>query len=335
MNIRTWTESGNTPENRSKALTFLVCFFFSFMAWLFIKLSNEATAVIPVELHVSNIPEDLLFTHQSDSTFALSVKTTGIRILTSRNLRRTQKIEADFSTLQAMRNDNENLFFFTSSQAEVRFSLLNEITRSNLKAHPDTIFFTASQAFRKKVPVMVQQDLNLRAGFQLYDYPSANPDSVYVSGPVNLQDSITFIETEQFNIQQADKSLETTLPLVNPYPDRQVSLSHDEVDVIIPIEEFTEATAELPLKIDCPRIEEMDENNRLLLFPEKVTVFYLVALRDVRAITPDMFEAQVGCPDTTAQGSTRLRARISQHPALVEIIRLRPSEVEYIWIRNK
>lgn len=335
MNIRTWTESGNTPENRSKALTFLVCFFFSFTAWLFIKLSNEATTVVPVELHVSNIPENLLFTHQSDSTFALSVKTTGIRILTSRNLRRTQRLEVDFSNLQALRNDNENLFFFTSSQAEVRFSLFNEITRSDLKAHPDTIFFTASQAFRKKVPVIVQQELDLRPGFQLYDYPTANPDSVYVSGPENLQDSVMFIATEQFNIQQADKSIETTLPLVNPYPNRQVFLSHNEVDVTIPIEEFTEATAELPLKIDCPRINEMDENNRLLLFPEKVTVYYLVALRDVRAISPDMFEAKVSCPDTTARGSTRLRARISEHPALVEIIRTRPSEVEYIWIRNE
>ncbi|TVQ11994.1 MAG: YbbR-like domain-containing protein [Bacteroidetes bacterium] len=335
MNIRTWTNTGNTPENRSKALTFLVCFIFSFTAWLFIKLSGGATTVVPVELHVTNIPGNLLFTHQSDSIFALSVKTTGIKILTSRNLRRTQRLETDFSTLQNLRNEAGNQYFFTAPQAEVRFSLLNEISRPNLKAYPDTIFFAASEAFRKKVPVIVQKELDMRPGFQIYDAPSATPDSVYVSGPVTLQDSIMYITTQELNVKQVDKNIETSLPLILPYPNRQVSLSTQSVDIKIHIEEFTEATVELPLKIDCPRIEALNETNRLLLFPEKVTVFYLVALRDVRAITPDMFEAKVNCPDIDAQGATRLKTRISEYPGLVEIIRLRPPEVEYIWIKNE
>ncbi len=334
MDIRKWTNTGNTPENRSKAFVFLVCFIFSFIAWLFIKLSNEATAVIPVELHVNNIPENLLLTHQSDSTFSVSITTTGIKILTASNLRRTQRLVADFNTLQRQNNENENLYYYTASQAEVRFSLINEMRRSDLKAHPDTIFFTASEAFRKKVPVVIQEDLDFRPGFQLYDYPTAAPDSIYVSGPEHLEDSIEYITTRPLSIEQADKSIETTLPLINPYPNRQVSLEHQQVEVTVPVEEFTEATAELPLKIDCPRLESMNENNRLLLFPETVTVHYLVALKDVRAITPDMFEAKVNCPDTIGRG-THLRARISEQPALVEIIRLRPPEVEYIWIKNE
>lgn len=334
MNLRTLTRPGNDPELRSKAVIFLLCFLFSSVAWLFIKLSREAATVLPLELNITNIPDELVLTHRSDTAFALSVKTTGIKILTTNSLRNTNKLEADFTSLQKLRGNDNTQFFYTATQAEIRFSMLNEIPRTGLKAHPDTIFFTASEAFLKKVPVVVQKELDFRPGFKMYDLPISFPDSVYVRGPVVLKDSVNFIETEPLKVNQADKNIQTQLPLINPYPDRQLHLSEQQVDVTVPIAEFTESTAELPLHIDCPEIDNKSSGNQLMLFPEKVTVFYLVALKDINSISPDMFTATVSCPDTLSRDKPRLKTHVVEYPGLVEIIRTKPQEVEYVWIKK-
>ncbi len=333
MDFRIWKLTGNDPEAKKKAFTFFLCLIFSFIAWLFIKLSMEASTLVPVKVDVSNIPENLIFTGQSDSTFIFTIETTGIRILTNRTFRRKNLLEADFASIQRVR-DQENQFFFTASQAEVRFSVQNDISRASLSAHPDTIFFRAKNAFVKKVPVIVDKQIDYRPGFRMYDFPEISPDSVYVRGPIDLKDSVDFILTSPLRHSQADRDIERQLNLINPFEALQVSLSEEKVQVMINIEEFTEAMLELPVLMNCPEIEEAFPDSRILLFPDRVNIFYLVALRDLNAISSDMFKVKAQCPDTLAQNQTRLKIQLIEQPGLVELSRIRPPEVEYVWIRN-
>ena len=333
MKFRIWKLAGNDPEVKKKAFTFLLCLVFSFIAWLFIKLSKETSTIVPVRVEVVNIPENLLFTGQSDSTFVLSIETTGIRILSNKAFRRINLLEADFASLQRVR-DQENQFFFTASQAEVRFSVLNDISRTNLSAHPDTMFFQGSNAFIKKVPVVVDKQIDYRPGFKLYDFPQIDPDSIYVRGPVDIKDSVNYIPTQPLRQKMADRDIEQQLDLINPFPTQQVSLSDQHVMVRINIEEFTEDMIELPVLVECPDIKEAFPDSRILLFPDRVNVFYLVALKDMNTISPDMFSVKVQCPDTLSTNQTRLRIRLVEQPGLVELSRIRPSEVEYVWIKN-
>lgn len=328
---RRWNFPAINSISRSQAITFFVCLAISFAAWLSIKLSKESTRIIPIELQVSNIPENIIFTHFSDSVFALSLQTTGIRFL-SQFSTRGNRLETDFNSLQKIRG--EELYFYTASQAELRFSLLNELPRSNVNAHPDTIFFTATEAFRKRVPVIPQLNLDFRPGFKIYKFPTIVPDSIYVTGPVYLQESVNFIYTEPLKATAVDKTIAMDVNLVNPLPSSLIRMSHTQATINVPIEEYTEATVQLPLTITCPELEQQFPSSRILLFPETVEVYYLVAFRDIRTITPEMFEIQVSCPDTLAQAQARLPIEVTEHPGLVEIIRTRPSEVEYVWIKN-
>ncbi len=333
MNLKIWTYPGNNPRTRSKAFTFFLCLVFSFTAWLSIKLSKETTMVLPVELSITNLPTNLIFTHFSDSTFAFSLQTTGIRMLSSPN-RGKQALEIDFATLQKLRGDVENVYFYTASQAETKYSLLNEIPRANVNAHPDTIFLTATNAFRKRVPVVAQLAINYRRGFMLYNFPLVTPDSVYVSGPESLKDSVKLINTELIQADNVDKNLQMVASLINPLPNNRIKISRTQVEVQVPVEEFTEATVELPLEINCPDIDRHFPESKILLFPENVDIHYLVALKDIKTITPDMFKITVQCPDTAAQGKSRLPILVTEHPGLVDIIRARPPDVEYVWIKN-
>ena len=333
MKVMPWHRIENSPQTRRKAYIFLLCLAFSFMSWLFIKLSKESASIIPVSIELINIPPELVVTGQSDSTFVVNVQTTGVKLLSSRFLRRVSKIESDFNTLQQIRRNGSQLYFLTSSQAETRFSVLSDIPRSALTVHPDTIFFHTIGAFSKKVPVRLVKDLDMQTGFKIYDIPSLTPDSIVVSGPANMTDTISFVKTNPLRATGVSQDITRKISLENPWKNEQVTFSHNEVEIFVPVDEFTEATVDLALEIDCDPNGEINPEE-LMLFPDRVNVYYLVALRDVNSITPDMFRAYVNCPDTLPPDAYRLEVEIRESPSLVDILRIRPSEVEYILIKR-
>ncbi len=336
MNKLPWQQLDNTPETRRKFSIFALCLVFSFLAWLSIKMFRESAATIPVKITISNIPRDLIFSHQADTTFMVNVQSTGMKLLASRFNRRAEIMEADFSSLQKMTRNNNTLYYLTASQAATRFSLKTEIPRRAISVLPDTIFFSAEEAFYRKVPVILDKELEFRPGFKTYDIALVEPDSVYAYGPLHLRDSVTAIHTRTLKASAADQHINTSVELHNPYYQQQISLSHSRVDVHIPVEEFTEAMVELPLHIDCNANAPSGNSDEgdLLLFPDKVSVYYLVALRDDKAISPEMFRVAVNCPDTIGTAGFRLKAEVKEKPGLVEIIRIRPAEVEYVWIKK-
>jgi len=319
---------------RSKFFTFMLCLLFSFLAWLSIKISRETVSNMPVELQISNLPTNLIITHKSDSILNLSIQTTGIRLLTNRSMKRANILETDFSSLQRARGGNEHLYFFAAAQAEMRYSFINDIPRQQVKFQPDTIFIQAIPAFRKKVPVLVQKEIDFKNGFRIYSFPVISPDSVWVSGPLALNDSIQFISTEPVRGSGIDKDLQVKTGLVNPFTKQNVSISTSQVNVFIPVDEFTEASVELDIDVDCLGIDSIYPGSRISLLPDRVTVSYLVALKDSGTISDDVFRAAVACPDTITSVGTRLQVEIIQHPGFVEIISIRPPEVEFILIRN-
>jgi len=334
MNLKRWTNPVKNPETKSKTFIFVLCLVFSFLAWLSIKLSKETTTTIPVKLQVTNLPDSLIFTQQTDSVFAISLQTTGIRAFANPGFRRNIIIDVDFGSLQRPRGENSNFFFYTATQAELKYSLQNEIPAGNVNAHPDTIYFSASKAFKKNVPVVVDNNIRFRPGFRQYNFPVVSPDSVYIRGPETLKDSVNFIRTATITANEADKNIQTQVELINPFNNRNVTLSESTVEVTVQVEEFTESTVELPITLNCPQINENYPGNKILLFPEKVTVHYLVALKDIATINSSMFKVAVTCPDTLQQENARLPIELNEYPGLVEIIRIRPSEAEYVWITN-
>lgn len=329
-----WIQAGKDPAARGRAITFVLCLVFSFIAWLTIKLSQDTLAVLPLEITITNIPETVIFSTPSDTTFTLSIQTTGIRILSNRNLRKTNRLETDYQMLQRARGENSSILFLTANQAETRFSLINDLPRTAITIHPDTIFFNTAEAFRTKVPVILNKELDYRPGFRLYGLAQVDPDSVFVTGPLWLLDSVQAIHTEPLIQNRIDGNIQETIALVNPFAARQMVLSEKHVDVFVPVEEFTEAIVELPLTMECPELESNNDQSRLLLFPERINLSYLVAMKDIQNITPDLFTAIVSCPDTLTASRARLRVTISEQPGMVEIIRIRPQEVEYLWIKD-
>lgn len=323
----------DTPETRKKIYIFLACLLFSAISWLFTELSGETTISIPIKASVSNIPEGTIISYESDSIFSIETNATGLKIINNRLRQNINKVDIEFLALQRMNRDNKQMHFYTGNQIEMRFAMESGFSRNNLNARPDTLFFNVDKAFSKKIPVFPKTDITYRKGFKNYGQIGVSPDSVLIYGPENALQPINSIETSTLVLDDVNNQINEEVKLQLPDIKGNVKLSDNKVDVIVEVEKFTEAMIELPIQI--PNCESIDSaSTQIMVFPDKVEVFYLIALKDAGKISSDMITATIECPATGQKESNRTVARINKKPEWVEILRIKPAEVEFIVVEK-
>jgi len=323
-----------SSSSRKKIYIFLLCLLFSFISWLFTKLSGETNTTLPVEIAVINTPREVIFVQRSDSVFFIESRATGLKILNHRFTRNIKDLNIDFYALQRMKRNEQSLYYYTANQMEMRFSMISNFSRNALRAKPDTIFFLAHEASSKKIPVKLNNEITFRPGFGLYDKPLLQPDSITIYAPENITDTIHFIETQPLKVENLSKDLHKSLNIKSFPAQSGINLSHEKVNITLRVEEYTESMLELPLSIS--RCSDLDTTKtEILLFPEKVAVYYLIALKDANRLNPSMLEVSVECPETSLVDINRLSAEVIQKPEWIEILRVKPSEVEFVLIENQ
>ncbi|MFP4288910.1 MAG: CdaR family protein [Bacteroidales bacterium] len=323
-----------SPSSRKKIYIFLLCLLFSFISWLFTKLSGETNTTLPVEINVVNTPREVVFVQRSDSVFFIESRATGLKILNHRLTNNIKGLNIDFYALQKMMRNEQSLYYYTANQMEMRFSMVSNFSRNALTAKPDTIFFLAREASSKKIPVKPNTEITFRPGFGLYEKPLLQPDSVTIYAPENITDTIHFIETQPLKAENLSKDLHESLRIKSFPVQSGIHLSHEEVNVTLRVEEYTESMLELPLTIK--RCVDLDTTRtEILLFPEKVAVYYLIALKDANKLNHSMLEVSVECPEASLLNANRLSAEVTKKPEWIEVLRVKPAEVEFVLIEKQ
>lgn len=117
--------------------------------------------------------------------------------------------------------------------------------------------------------------------------------------------------------------LNRKVPL-KPPGGEHLEVSHDSVTVTIPAERYTESQIKLPLKVAS------SDTLRIRTFPQEVTVTYWVAFDDYQRIDKEMFQAVV---TYSSDKSRYLPVELHRVPEFVEIVQVKPEEVEYIFLK--
>ena len=319
------------PAGKRKATVFLACFVCSVLFWLLLKLSSENQAVFSMPLTVSEIPADLLLYEQSDSSLTYSVQTSGARLFASLFRKSRDTLSLPMSSLSRMDRDGTTAHFLTQNQAAARLRAGLDQGMNVQRVWPDTVFFKLTDKQSQMLPVRVRADLTYEKRFGSYGPIRVEPDTVLLEGPRFLLDTVTQIETEQLIYRELNRTVEVAARLVKPVPHPAVRILPERVLVSIPVEEFTEATLEVELELNCP--DDMEETGgRLRLFPNRVQITFLVSLRDYARVDPALFSAVVDCPDP-ASGERLLEVQIGQIPDYVRLESIRPSSVDYLILK--
>ena len=74
-------------------------------------------------------------------------------------------------------------------------------------------------------------------------------------------------------------------------------------------------------------------NITLRTFPDKLSLTYIVALKDYKKVEPAMFVAAVNYNTTVDRKTTKLKVQITQKPKFTKITKLKPEKVEFIILQ--
>lgn len=302
-------------------------FFFlvlSAMFWFLNELSKDITTLITYPVKYDNIPGNKVLVRELPGEFDLLVRAPGFSLLKYKLAGRLTPIVFDIShySYTIFSDGSASEFFILTSSALAR---VNQQFGSDLKVldiSPDTLVFEFDRQIRKKVPVKVNIDIEFEQQYMIGGNITTQPDSVTVSGPGVVIDTIRWVETQFQMFTLVDQDIEKNFGLI---PIENVDFSARKVIVNVPVERFTEARLSIPVRpVNTPDTLE------LKTFPGSIIVTCRVPLRDYDKLAVNLFRAIVDYSAIKGNPSNKLKVRLTSTPEYVSNVYIYPISVEFI-----
>lgn len=191
---------------------------------------------------------------------------------------------------------------------------------------PDTLFVPLVEKVKKVVPVKLDASLKFDKQMQLSGNITIEPDSIEVSGPEDVIDSLRFIRTKYVEFEKLKDTLVRNIALDEL---EQVDMSATRVVVSIPVEPFTEVSVMVPIVAS-----QLEDSLQLKSFPSEVKVSYRIGLSREVYSNKD-FSAIVDFSEISlSEMPTRLKVKLEKQPSDVSYVKYSPVFVEYLLEKN-
>ena len=294
---------------------FLFFVFISFFFWISTKLSNTYTIEQSFSINWNDVPEGIII---SDKEYKLntSIKASGIELIFYRlflNELNVSLKEAKFNSAKGTVNTERQRFFV--EQQLFNNTILNQIS-------PVSLEFEYSNLEKKNVPIIPKIEFNLRPGY-LLDKPLLSiPDSIIISGPKILLDSIHNIETQFFSY---DDIFEPFSYIVKLKKIPKIQMPIDEVKINLSVSRYSEKEFILPIEI-----LNLPKDKRVKLFPPKVKVKVTLPVSIISTVKDSDFSLVVDYNEIIYDKTRELQLSINKQPPAIKQIILEPKKVNFL-----
>ncbi len=323
--IRPFTKLARRDKDRfnKKLLIFVFFLLLSAVFWFLSMLNREYTTDLSYPVRYTNFPDDKVLVGELPASLTLNVSGYGYTLLKYRLSRQLLPIIFDVNSFSLNRvSDESDSFFILSSVAKNKISEqlggdleINEIT-------PDTLFFEFSEVISRNVPVEPHLTLEFRKQYMQSGQVQVYPDTVTVSGPESVIDTLERVFTQEVIRRQVDRTLEVDIPLLEK---EYLRFSEQEVRVTFPVEQFTEASINVQIEtVNVP------EGFVLKIFPSEARVSYLVPLSYYEKVRQQQFYAFVDYEMLMNEELRRLPVTMSRYPEFIRGMRFTPQTVDFI-----
>ena len=303
---------------RKRISAFFTCLFLAMLAWIFVVISKSYTFPVKVALNYKNHPERKAFFALQADTVLATVGGTGWQRLFSAVLPAKNRI----ISIDLRKLETQN-FIVLSNQLQV-INQKNALNQQIYSFSPDTVFFDFALRKVKRVPIILKTDLTFQRQFARSDDILFKPDFVTISGPAVYVDSVKSWPTDTLVLNKVNTSIAATLKLVPPQKNN-VSINPKTVDVKIPVDEFTEKTLEVPVKLLNNKTY-----SKVSLFPKKIKITFMVSLDNYAAVNADFFEVVADLNSWQQNGMQKLPVKLNQQPDYCKIVDIQPAAVNFI-----
>ncbi len=300
---------------------FFFCISFSF--WFLSNLSkiHETTLNIPVDC--INYPINLVEIEQPKNSINVRVKAAGISIVSFYLFNKKILIlNYDIANFKPIDNGKNLFWVMNSMRKEIGHILGNNVEIMNIS--PDKISSSFVNKANKKVPVILNSDINLRQEYWMTNDPILNPSSVLLFGQRDILDSITYVVTDLLIVNDLYKDVSYDVNLILP---KLVESDNQFVSVDIDVEPFVEQVFTQNVQI-----RNLDQDYTMKIFPREVKITLRIPKEKYQFLKFNTLNLYVDA-SKCIEGKS-ISVNYESLPDFVKIIRIYPNELEYILIKE-
>ncbi len=310
------------------SLIFLMFFALSTTLWFINALRKNYTTHIDYPIYFSDIPQSYILANKPITTINLKVNALGYNLLPYFTGKEFIPHKINISSFKYNNRNGENIAFKPSLMLiqQVQQHLSKGIKLIAIK--PDTIFLNLQPRISKKIPVVFHDSIEYATHYYKSGNIIINPDSVMVSGPMNLIDSIKYVTVKHKKISNLKDTLKQKLYIKKI---DGISMLPENVIVTIPVEPITQKVLNIPVKtINLP------DSLTLRAFPANIKVTCSVALSHFKTIVPDSFAIETNFK-IKADGSLpdKLKVKLTKQASGVKNIFYTPLFIECLFEKKK
>lgn len=306
-----------THIERKRILVLIACLFLAVAGWLFLALNNKYVYTAKTVLVYKNFPQKKAFHPLQSDTVDLLVEGTGWQLLFARLRVSPPSINISLDKL-----NNRNYILFSEQLYSVNNQL--ETSQKIISVRPDTLYFDFSKRTVKRVPVRLVSEVTFARQFGISDDMELSPDHVTVSGPQEELERISEWKTDTLHLHDLQGPVVARIAMKHN-TQKNVNIFPGSVEVRLPVDEFTEKTLEVPLKV----INNKEYYN-VRLYPKKVKITFMVALSSYQQVNEDFIEASVDLNEWKLLKHDQLSVKLTRFPDYCKEVQLSPAKVDFI-----
>ncbi|WP_282081172.1 YbbR-like domain-containing protein [Aquimarina algiphila] len=302
--------------------TFFFFLIFTSLLWLFIQFSKNYTREVEVAVQYTNIPQDKIFNEESDQALRMVLNGNGFRLMSHNWKKRI----LEFNVEDAVISDDNQYYFRVNKESAVLKNKLDFKGRV-LSIQKDTLRLKVDLNLEKKIPVNIAQDIQYAVGYGSDKGLVVSPDSVMISGPSQVIDTIERIYTENLNLEGLNVDYTSELNIDVSSFSSTIKVVPSKVEANILVSKFTEGNQKIPITIN-----NIPEGVEIKIFPKEITVVYRVGLDKYNEISQRDFMV-VADYAKVSEESSFLTLELVNKPGSIHDVRLQEKQVQFVVLK--
>jgi len=281
-----------------------------------VQFSKQYSEVIEIPVEYVNVPPDKLLLNNPES-LQLRVQENGFTVAWFSLFAPTITIDL----AQAHVDDGNLVYDLIENRAQLQSQL--ELDMDNNQFLKEVLTVNFEQKQEKRLPVIFRSNIEYAAGYSAVSDLQFTPDSIMVSGPDNVLDTLSRLLTEPLTLSKVKNDREgavyldtTALPNVTFYKNK--------VEYSLDVEKFTEGKVQVPIEImNVPR------GLNVVIFPKEVVLFYQVNLKEFNKVTASDFRVVVDFNEVRGEQDF-LIPQVIKKPDFTSNLRLNEKRIQFI-----
>ena len=299
---------------------FAVLFFLmmAFIFWLMLFFQKEnVEGTYRFALKYTNIPEDVVFNNPLPQFIDISISDNGSEIF-KLDITKKDSLEIDVSEIT---DGGTNIL-----QGEEFRQLLSSqfATSTRIRGYyPMTVSLATSKLESKELKVTFDGEITTSRANLMADSIIFIPASVIAYGSKESLSNLNTAITEYTIFKNINATSQLPIAI---YPVEGVKFSPTEVDIYIPVVEYTEQSFEIPIKAT-----HLPRNLDVKFFPSRATVSFSVTLDAYREITPEDFAIELDYRSFRENENGRVELIVTKKPGSIVDPKISPTSVEFLF----